>query len=344
MSYKGKGKFRSKFDKGQNFNKGSYDSKECTWLSPCLNEFNKIDEKSILAEDGESSGVAKKIEERAEVVELVYGWYTELLGSIDIDSINRLYTDAQRIRCIPKDISAALGELRNKYDEIRNRKVPELIRLNDYYINLLTKLQAPVNKSLFTNERNEPLSADGGMSFETNMLTELLMANRLKYRGMQLQVTLNSANGILLQFINKVNRESSTGQCLNTTPSFDTILYSTPDDRFYALYPCQDQSGTMIIGFKLIGGSPSNITIEPYFEVSDGGGTIVLVSNLTSTYGGDGKAKSVPTRSRAPVRNRKPDTKKSDKMAPKGDSGERKMVPKGGRKIASETCAKVQKG
>lgn len=239
---------------GKHFN---HESKECAWLSPCLNDMNNFDEKVVLS-SGDNTGIAKRIIERVEAMELVHSWYVQLMRAVDIDLINRLYTDSGRVRCVPKDLTAALGEVRNKLDEIRLRRVPDLLAKHEHYLDLLSRIQTPLVKSLFTNEKNEPLTQDGSLPHDS-VLASMLREDKLKYRGMSLQHMLNNSNEPMLRKISNEQQQSKVDVC-DPAPVFDTVLYDPQADRFFAVYPCTVE-GAVIVGFKL-NGVISDIRIE----------------------------------------------------------------------------------
>ena len=291
------------FKKGSPFKRpGSYDSKECTWLSPCLNEFNKIDEKSVLS-DVENTGAVNKIEQRLDVMELVLSWYNDLLGSVDIEMINQLYSDSQRIQCIPKDVSAMLGEMRNKYDEIHLRRIPDLLKMNDYYMNLLTKLKAPINRAIFTTDTNDPININETDGTTSQMLMALFINDKLKYKGMSLLAMMRTANLHLLQFIRRITSSSTAGatagECPDTGDEMDAISYALPEDKFYAIYKCLDNSGYRIVRFKLSGGTATDMTLESHVPYNMNNSLVVLYSNQSMvSYGGDGSVADPKTKSR----------------------------------------------
>ena len=305
---------RSKPNQGKNGkkdnNKISGESKECAYLSPCLNDVNRIDEQvaSALSKSGDTSSslssTSKLLGERIEAIEKVHSWYTNLIQAVDVNIINRLLSDGHRVRCVPSELTRMVSDARNVIEEIRLRRIPELITRSEQYNDILQRIHSLSTKS------DSPFSEkNGGVSFPKDVqdavLSEKLAEGNLLYRGISLSRLLEDADKLVRQNAradaassssSSSSSESELGDLADSDPLGDIIgVYydHSSADRFFMEYVLVgDQGSTTVIGFSLNKGLPTDMKYEPNLNTDNV--KILLTSSIQmggATKKGKGKGK-----------------------------------------------------
>lgn len=95
--------------------------------------------------------MARERDDRMERIDDVVAWYNQLTVAVNVGLASRLLNDAGRVRCIPSNVTDALGSIRHEVEQVSNRRLHDLSVMKENYEKMLQQVKAGGETATFTD-------------------------------------------------------------------------------------------------------------------------------------------------------------------------------------------------